>query len=68
MGKASLRSLCFSLAAELEPAGIHVATITVAGFVQPGTYIDPDLIAEKYCELYSQPVGGWEREIVYRSS
>jgi hypothetical protein len=68
MGKASLRNLCFSLAAELEPAGIHVATVTVAGFVEPGTYFDPDLIVEKYWELHSQPVGMWEREIIYRLS
>ena len=68
MGKARLRNLCFGLAAELEPAGIHVATVTVAGFVQPGTDFDPDLIAEKYWELHNQPLGAWEDEIIYRSS
>jgi len=67
MGKASLRNLCFSLAAELEPAGIHVATVTVTGFVQPGTYFDPALIAEKYWDLHSELVGAWEHKIVYRS-
>jgi short-subunit dehydrogenase len=66
IGKAGMRSLAFCLAEELEPAGIHVATVTIAGGVQPGTHFDPDLIAERYWELHSQPVGSWEREIVYR--
>ena len=68
MVQASLRNLCFSLAAGLGPAGFHVATITVAGLVQPGTHFDPDLIAEKYWELHSQSIGASERETVYRSS
>jgi short-subunit dehydrogenase len=66
IGKAGLRSLAYSLSAELEPQGVHVATVTVAGFVQPGTHFDPDKIAEKYWELHTQPAGSWEREIVYR--
>lgn len=66
VGKASLRSLALSLAAELEPAGIHVATITVAGFVEPGTRFDPDRIAEEYWRLHGQERGRWEREVVFR--
>lgn len=65
-GKAALRNLCFSLNAELAPDGIHAAMVTVAGFVKPGTHFDPDLIAEKYWDLYTQSVGAWEREIVYK--
>lgn len=66
IGKAGLRSLAYSLGAELEPEGIHVATVTIAGFVQQGTHFDPDKIAEKYWELHTQSSGNWEREIVYR--
>jgi short-subunit dehydrogenase len=66
IGKAGLRNLAYSLGAELEPAGIHVATVTIAGSVQSGTHFDPDLIAEAYWQLHSQPRGRWEREIVYR--
>lgn len=66
IGKAGLRSLAYSLGAELEPLGIHVATVTIAGSVQPGTHFDPDVIAERYWELHAQPVGNWEREIIYR--
>lgn len=65
VGKAALRNLTYSLGAELEAAGIHVATVTIAGFVQPGTFFDPDLIAEKYWALHAQEAGRWEREVVY---
>lgn len=66
IGKAALRSLCYSLGAELEPEGIHVATVTISGFVQPGSHFDPDLIAEAYWTLHSQQPGQQEREIIYR--
>lgn len=66
MGKAAQRSLAFSLAGELEPAGIHVATVTVCGFVKPGTHFDPDRIADEYWRLHTQDASGFEREVVYR--
>jgi short-subunit dehydrogenase len=66
LGKAAQRNLAFSLAEELEPAGIHVATITVCGFVQPGTHFAPDRIAEEYWRLHTQPAGQFEREVVYK--
>lgn len=66
MGKAALRNLAGSLAEELEPAGIHVATVTVCGFVQPGTHFDPGRIAEVYWTLYQQPRGHFEHEVIYR--
>lgn len=66
IGKAGLRNLTYSLAAELEPDGIHVATVTIAGFVQSGTPFAPELIAEAYWTLYTQTPGAWEREIIYQ--
>ncbi|NJL35119.1 MAG: short-chain dehydrogenase, partial [Chloroflexaceae bacterium] len=66
IGKAGLRSLTYTLGAELEPQGIHVATVTIAGTVQPGTFFAPDLIAEQYWNLHTQAPGTWQREIVYR--
>lgn len=66
VGKAGLRNLAYSLGAELEPDGIQVATVTIAGFVKPGTHFDPELIAEKYWALHQQAPGAREREIVYR--
>lgn len=64
--KAALRNLTYSLGADLAADGIQVAMVTIAGFVQPGTHFDPDLIAEKYWELHRQPSDQREREIVYR--
>ena len=66
VGKAGLRNLVYSLAAELEPAGIHVATVTIAGMVQPGTEFDPERIADVYWQLHSEPRGQWQREIIFR--
>ncbi len=65
IGKAGLRSLSHSLAAELAGDGIHVATVTICGYVQPGTYFDPDRIAEIYWDLYCQEPAQWEPEVVY---
>jgi NAD(P)-dependent dehydrogenase (short-subunit alcohol dehydrogenase family) len=65
LGKAGVRALAGLLARAYEPLGIHVATITVAGAVAPGTAFDPDEIAEEYWRLHEQPVGSWEREVLY---
>ncbi|MCM3728819.1 SDR family NAD(P)-dependent oxidoreductase [Neobacillus cucumis] len=62
IGKAALRNLAFSLAEELKPQGIFVGTVTIAGSVAPGTHLAPELIAEKYWELYEKRE---EHEIVY---
>jgi NAD(P)-dependent dehydrogenase (short-subunit alcohol dehydrogenase family) len=66
IGKAALRSLALCLAEELEPEGIHVATLTVQGFVQAGTPFGPDLVAEQFWELHSEPQGAWRREAILR--
>lgn len=66
IGKAAIRSLAVSYAKELADDVIHVATVTVGGFVKPGTHFDPDRIADAYWDLYTQPKERWEREIIYR--
>jgi short-subunit dehydrogenase len=66
IGKAGIRSLAYSLYGELQTQGIHVATVTICGFVQPSTKFDPDRIAEEYWRLHTQPKGKWEREVVYK--
>jgi NAD(P)-dependent dehydrogenase (short-subunit alcohol dehydrogenase family) len=66
LGKAALRSLALSLAEELEPEGIHAATVTVCGFVQPGTPFAPELIAQTFWELHLQKRGCWENERTLR--
>lgn len=52
VGKAGLRNLAFSLAEELQPAGIRVGTVTILGAVAPGTAFDPDRIAEVFVALH----------------
>lgn len=66
LGKAALRQLALCLADELAPEGIHVATVTVAGFVARGTPLDPERIAETYWELHDEPREAWRSEVVLR--
>lgn len=66
LGKAALRNLTYTLAQELGPFGIHVATVTVHGFVQRGTHFDPVRIAEAYVRLNNQPKGNFDIEVVYK--
>jgi NAD(P)-dependent dehydrogenase (short-subunit alcohol dehydrogenase family) len=65
LGKAGVRALTVLLAKQYESAGIHVATVTVAGEVAPGTAFDPDAIAECYWQLHTQPLERWQREVLY---
>jgi NAD(P)-dependent dehydrogenase (short-subunit alcohol dehydrogenase family) len=66
IGKAGIRSLAFSLAEELKPANIHVATVTIMGFVKAGTAFDPDKIAAHYWRLHTQPKEAWETEHLFK--
>jgi len=62
LGKAALRSLALSLAGELAPEGIHAATVTVCGFVQPATDLPPERVAQAFWELHAQERDHWENE------
>lgn len=64
--KAALRNLTFSLAQELGAHGIHVATVTVYGFVQSGTHYDPNRIADAYVKLHRQAPGHFQTEVVFK--
>lgn len=65
LGKAGVRTLVTLLDKEYGPSGVHVATVTVAGPVAPGTPFDPKDIAEHYWQLHAQPRSHWQREIVH---
>ena len=65
LGKAAVRALTSILAQQYGPAGVHVATITVAGAVAPDTDFDPDRIAEQYWRLHRQPRDAWEHEVLF---
>lgn len=63
ISKAGLRNLAFTLSEELAPLGIKVGTVTIGGLVKPGTFFDPDLIAESFWELST---GARQGEILYQ--
>jgi NAD(P)-dependent dehydrogenase (short-subunit alcohol dehydrogenase family) len=65
LGKAGIRTLTALLAAQYGPAGVHVATVTVAGAVAPGTPWDPDDIAEHYWRLHRQARPEWTHEVLH---
>ncbi|SEG85353.1 Short-chain dehydrogenase [Nonomuraea solani] len=65
LGKAGVRALVTMLDEEYGPAGVHAASVTVAGPVAPGTAFDPDDIAEHYWRLHTQPRGEWDQEILH---
>jgi len=61
LGKAALRSAATMLGADLEPDGIRVATLTIAGQIVAGTPFDPERIAERYWDVV-QSDGPWQAE------
>jgi NAD(P)-dependent dehydrogenase (short-subunit alcohol dehydrogenase family) len=65
LGKAGVRALTQILDQEYGELGVHVATVTVACTIVPGTDGDPDLIAEHYWALHQQPRAQWQHEIVH---
>ncbi len=64
LGKAALRSAATMLGADLEPDGIRVATLTIAGQIVSGTAFDPERIAERYWDVV-QSDGAWQAEFRY---
>jgi short-subunit dehydrogenase len=61
LGKAALRSAATMLGADLEPDGIRVATLTIAGQIAAGTGFDPESIAKRYWEVVHSD-GPWQAE------
>jgi short-subunit dehydrogenase len=61
LGKAALRSAATMLGSDLEPDGIRVATLTIAGQIVAGTAFDPDSIATRYWEVVHTD-GPWQSE------
>jgi hypothetical protein len=61
LGKVALRSAATMLCADLEPDGIRVATLTIAGQIVAGTSFAPERIAERYWEVVHVD-GPWQAE------
>lgn len=64
-GKSALRGLTYAIAGEFAEDGIHLATVTIAGMVAPGTPFDPDRIAQSFWDLHNEPSGQWSVETVF---
>jgi NAD(P)-dependent dehydrogenase (short-subunit alcohol dehydrogenase family) len=65
LGKAGVRALVSLLDQAYGAAGVHVATVTVAGPVAPDTAFDPDQISEHYWLLHTQPRERWQSEVLF---
>lgn len=63
MDKAALRAMAYLLHDEMKDRGIFVGTVTICGGIKENTHFAPELIAEKYWELY---VNRDVCEIVYK--
>jgi NAD(P)-dependent dehydrogenase (short-subunit alcohol dehydrogenase family) len=55
--KAALRALAEVQARALAPDGIHVATVTIRGFVGEDRQIPPDRVAALYADLVAETAG-----------
>jgi NAD(P)-dependent dehydrogenase (short-subunit alcohol dehydrogenase family) len=64
VGKAGLRNLAGSLAMELEPAGIHVATVTISGSIDDSPEYSSEDLASLYWALHTQPRESWQHELI----
>src|SRR2546429_9619930 len=62
LGKAALRSAATMLGADLEPDGIRVTALTIAGQIVAGTAFDPENIAKRYWEVVHSD-GPWQAEV-----
>lgn len=66
VGKAGLRNLVQAATKKVEGSKIHIAQLTVCGFVNPeDSKYSPNAIAEKYWSLYNQEPDNYENEIIY---
>jgi NADP-dependent 3-hydroxy acid dehydrogenase YdfG len=64
LGKAGIRALAELLDKAYGRAGVHVATVTIAGAIAPGTAFDPDEIADIYWRLHAQPRPKWQHNVL----
>lgn len=65
VAKAGLRAYAHALAKAVGSKGIHAATVTICGLIEPGGDFDPDLIAQIYWDLHQQKPGAFESEVIY---
>ncbi|MEO6118573.1 MAG: SDR family NAD(P)-dependent oxidoreductase [Methylotenera sp.] len=66
IGKAGIRSLALGLFETSKEKNLHIASVTVATFVNPESKEAKD-IAEQFWQLHAQPKDSWVAEVVYPS-
>ena len=67
IGKAGIRALTLGLFEHLKQQNIHIATVTVATFVNPDSKESHD-VAEQFWTLHAQPADQWTAETMYPAS
>jgi short-subunit dehydrogenase len=65
LGKAGLRAATTLIHKELKDEGVHAASVTIAGAIEPGTPMAPELIADTFWSLHTEPAGAWTAETVF---
>ncbi|KAK1242366.1 hypothetical protein MKX07_000352 [Trichoderma sp. CBMAI-0711] len=64
VSKAAQKNFTRSLRMEFEPKGVHVALLTVAGYVfDHNQVLNAKYIARQAWELYAQPKGSWTEDV-----
>jgi short-subunit dehydrogenase len=63
LDKAALRNSVAMLHDQLKPEGVHVAGVTITGPIAPGAPAAPDVLAESFWDLHTQPEAEWTNEI-----
>ena len=63
LDKAALRNAVAMLHDQLKPEGVHVAGVTITGPIAPGTPAAPEVLAESFWDLHTQPQAEWTNEI-----
>ncbi|MCR9154383.1 MAG: SDR family NAD(P)-dependent oxidoreductase [Bacteroidetes bacterium] len=66
VGKAALRNLIQAAQEKVKDSGIHIAQLTVCGYVNPkDEKYSPEAIANQYWKLFNQKKGEFELEVTY---
>ncbi len=64
IGKAGLRAMAYGLFDTFRTSGVHIATVTVATLVRPGSEAALG-VAEQFWALHNQPASAWTVETAY---
>ena len=64
IGKAGIRALTQGLFDAFKAENVHIATVTVAGFISPATK-EADAVAEHLWQLHQQERADWTEEVIY---